>query len=124
MDQNEKEALKEEIISELETRLKGVVIREDTQNILSEPRNKWFTDKKTCNKGCPMYELFGSIVFWTVWEVIRKLTCLICGCGYVRQLKHREEANEIAERLCQTVYDLRVEFLEKRKAETDGNNQN
>ncbi len=115
MEQHEKEALKEEILAELETRLKGVTIREDTQNILSEPRNKWFTDKKTCNKACPMYELFGSIVFWTVWELIRKLTCIICGVGYVRQLKNREDANEVAERLCQTVYDLRKEFLERRK---------
>lgn len=115
MNANEKEALKEEILSELEERLKGVVIREDAQSALAETRNKWFRDAKTCNRGCLMYELFGSVVFWTVWELIRKLTCLICGCGYVRQLKYYDEANEIAERLCQTVYDLRKEFLEKRK---------
>lgn len=115
MDVAEKEALKKEIMSELETKLKGVVIREDTQNILSEVRNKWFTDKKSNNKKCPMYELFGSVVFWTVWELIRKLTCLICGCGYVRHLQYRDEASEIAERLCQTVFELRKEFLENRK---------
>lgn len=117
MDNKEKEALKEEILSELETRLKGVVIREDTQSALAETRNKWFRDEKSCNRGCPMYELFGSVVFWTVWELIRKLTCLICGCGYVRQLKYYDEANEIAERLCQTVYDLRKEYMEKRSGE-------
>lgn len=115
MDATEKEALKKEILSELETKLKGVVIREDTQNILGDVRNKWFRDERSCNRKSPMYELFGSVVFWTVWELIRKLTCLICGCGYVRHLQYRDEASEIAERLCQTVYDLRKEFLEKRK---------
>lgn len=35
MDVAEKEAMKKEIMAELETKLKGVVIREDTQNILS-----------------------------------------------------------------------------------------
>ena len=119
MDDKEKEALKQEILSELEERLKGVVIREETQAILADVRNKWFTDKRTSNRGCPMYKLFGAVVFWTVWELIRKLTCLICGVGYVRQLKNSEEANEIAERLCQTVYDLRREYLEKRR-ESDG----
>lgn len=121
MDVAEKEALKKEIMAELETKLKGVVIREDTQNILSEVRNKWFTNKGFNNKKCPMYELFGSVVFWTVWELIRKLTCLICGCGYVRHLQYRDEASEIAERLCQTVFELRKEFLENRKGgDNDG----
>lgn len=115
MDNKEREALKEEILSELEERLKGVVIREDTQSALAEVRNKWFRDEKTCNRGCPMHKLFGNVVFWTVWELIRKLTCLICGCGYVRQLKYYDEANEIAEKLCQTVYDLRQEYLQNRR---------
>lgn len=39
MDVAEKEALKKEIMSELETKLKGVVIREDTRNILREARS-------------------------------------------------------------------------------------
>lgn len=115
MDATEKEALKEEILSELEERLKGVVIREDTQSALAATRNKWFKDKGMWPARSPMYEVFGNVVFWTVWELIRKLTCLICGCGYVRQLKDHDEANDVAERLCQTVYDLRKEFLEKRK---------
>lgn len=114
MDPREREALKEEILSELEDRLKGVVIREDTQSALKEARNKWFKDEGIGRKRSPMYEVFGNVVFWTVWELIRKLTCLICGCGYVRQLKYHDEANEIADRLCQTVYDLRKEYLEKK----------
>ncbi len=116
MDSAEREALKNEILTELEEKLKGVVIREDIQNVLSPVRNKWFTDKKSNNKNTPMYEMFGSVVYWTVWELIRKLTCIICGCGYVRHLsymKNQDEVNMIAETLCQTVFDLRKNFLEK-----------
>lgn len=117
METKEKEALKEEILEELEERFKGVAIREDTQGVLSDVRNKWFKDANTCNRETPMYELFGAITYWTVWELIRKLTCLICGCGYVRHLKYRDEANEIAETLCQTVYDLREKYLRERRSE-------
>ena len=44
MNPEEKEALKQEIINEIEERFKGVVIREDVQGILSEVRDKWFRD--------------------------------------------------------------------------------
>ena len=47
--------------------------------------------------------------------MIRKLTCYICGTSYVRHLSGNEKANEIAEKLCQTVYDLRMEYLEYEK---------
>ena len=121
MNQEEKEALKQEILSELEERFKGVAIREDVQGVLAEVRDKWFRDAIGGFEysGSIMYKHFGSVTYWKVWELIRKLVCLICGVGYVRQLgyiKDREKVNRIAEILCQTVYDLRVEF------ESEGNN--
>lgn len=121
MDPKEREELKEEILVELQERLKGVVIREDTQAALKETREKWFKDAGMWPARSPMYEVFGNVVFWTVWELIRKLTCLICGVGYVRQLKDHDEANEIADRLCQTVYELRTEYREKRRNHEQNN---
>jgi len=47
--------------------------------------------------------------------MIRKLTCYICGTSYVRNLSGNEMANEVAEKLCQLVFELRTEYLEHEK---------
>ncbi|MEM5769980.1 MAG: hypothetical protein AAGU32_17100 [Bacillota bacterium] len=110
MTAQEKESLKQEILSDLEVKLKGVAIREDTQTALAETRNKWFRDCEAGSNRSIMNRLFGNVVFWAVWELIRKLTCIICGVGYVRHLGGNKNANEIAEVLCQTVFDLRERY--------------
>lgn len=120
MNAEEKEALKQEILAELEERFKGVAIREDVQGVLAEVRDKWFRDApgETQWHDSIMYKRFGPVTYWKVWELIRKIVCLICGCGYVRHLAYiqdRDKVNRIAEILCQTVYDLRLEF------ESEGN---
>lgn len=59
-----------EILDELEKRFtekyKGVVIREDTQKALAEPRNKWFRDEKGSGYGSLMTQALNgnSIVAW------------------------------------------------------------
>lgn len=107
---------KQEIIAEIENRIiekmKGKCIKEDTQSALSEPRNKWFKNQISKGNGSPMMEQFGTVAYWQTWENIRKLTCLICGVGYVRQLDGNMEADKVAEKLCQFVYDLRKEKTE------------
>ena len=106
---------KQEIVSEVEKqileKMKGTVIREDTQSVLKKPRSKWFTSA-SCNTESIMYKLFGTYVYWCVWDMIRKLTCYICGTSYVRNLSGNEMADEVVEKLCQFVYDLRTEYLE------------
>ena len=105
---------KAEIIDELEKRLekkyKGCLSKEDTQTVLKEVRKKWFTHETNMHKDSPMHKMFGNIIYWQVWELIRKLTCIICGCQYVRHLSGCSYAEEVAEKLCQTVYDLKVEY--------------
>lgn len=44
------------------------------------------------------------------WEYINE----ICGKQYVRQIAGIEEAPEIAEKICQYIYDLAVEFKEEK----------
>ena len=109
---------KQEIVSEVEKqileKMKGTVIREDTHSVLKEPRSKWFTST-SCNQESIMYKLFGTYIYWSVWEMIRKLTCYICGTSYVRNLLGNEMANEVAEKLCQLVFELRTEYLEHEK---------
>ena len=122
MTDQEKEALKEEILSEIVEKFKGSAIREDIQGTLAEARDKWFRDAgkwPNFENRSPMFEAFGNYTYWSVWEHIRKLTCFICGQRYVRQLGGDTMANEIAEALCQTVYDLRLEHMGKARGESD-----
>lgn len=81
-----------EILNELEARFekkyKGCLTKEDTQSILKEPRNKWFRDIQGNGCNSLMTDAFdSSIVAWQVWEIIRKLTCVVCGKQYVRHLE-------------------------------------
>lgn len=106
---------KVEILDELEKRIdqkyKGCLSREDTQSVLKQAREKWFKREPFSNKpDSPMHNAFGNIIYWQVWELIRKLTCVILGCQYVRHLSGNKYAEEVAEKLCQFVYDLKVEY--------------
>lgn len=111
---------KNEILDELEKRMekkyKGCLSREDTPSVLSRPRNKWFRDDNGSGYNSPMAEAFdSSIISWQVWEMIRKLTCVVCGKQYVRHLSKVDNADEIAERICQFIYDLKMEVKEDTK---------
>ena len=107
---------KAEILDELEKRIdkkyKGCLSKEDTQIVLKNVREKWFHNpsKGWDHLDTPMHKMFGNIIYWQVWELIRKMTCLICGCQYVRHLSGCDYAEEVAEKLCQTIYDLKVEY--------------
>lgn len=97
---------KVEILNELEERLvskyKGCLTREDTQSVLKQPREKWFRN-----------DTGSSIIAWQVWETIRKLTCVVCRKQYVRHLGDVPNADVVAEKICQFVYDLKTEQREK-----------
>lgn len=115
MNNEEKEQLKDEILAEVEKRFAGIALKEDTQGVLAEVREKWFTDGSSSNQNSLMYKAFGAVTYWKVWELIRKLTCLIFNCGYVRHLtyiKDHDEVLRVADTLCQTVYELRRDFME------------
>ena len=114
------EAEKLEILDELEKRLDGRLKKipelEVSGRILKAPREKWFSNADGYCGTSLMGEAFGSsIIAWQVWETIRKLTCVICGKQYVRQIAGIEEAPEIAEKICQYIYDLAIGFKEEKK---------
>ena len=114
----EKEELKAEILEEVQKSLKGKVIREDVSTTLKEPREYWFVKRTVDGKKQDglMRTVIDSITSWAMWELIRKLTCYICGKSYVRHLVGEEDiANQICNVLCQTVYDLRVKYIAESK---------
>lgn len=84
--------------------------------MLKEPREKWFKDDGRFGSASTMSEAFGSsIISWQVWEMIRKLTCVVCGKQYVRHLAGIDNADEVAEKICQFVYDLKMAQKERGK---------
>lgn len=112
--QAEKEQLKAEIMADIKEELKGTLIKEDTQSVLSDVRHKWFGNSGYTGK---MTGVFESYTAWKIWEAVRKITCLICGTGYVRRLSGKEDiANEIGDKLCQIIYDLRKHYISKEES--------
>ena len=116
MTEQEKNEILDELEKRMEKKYKGCLSKEDTQSALSKPRNKWFRDENGNGSGSLMAEAFdSSIISWQVWETIRKLTCVVCGKQYVRHLSEVDGADEIAEKICQFIYDLKMEFKEDTK---------
>jgi len=106
----EKEQLKAEIMADIKEEFKGTLLKEDTQSVLAEVRHKWFGNSG--HNGL-MNNVFEIHTVWKIWELVRKLTCLICGTGYVRRLSGKEDiANRLADSLCQTIYALRLRYKE------------
>lgn len=111
MTEQEKKELLDELEKRMDEKYKGCLTREDVATTLKAPREKWFKDEDGGGSNSLMSKAFdSSIISWQVWETIRKLTCVVCGKQYVRQLANVENADEIAEKLCQFVYDLKMEF--------------
>lgn len=116
MTEQEKNEILDELEKRMEKKYKVCLSREDTQSILSNPRNKWFRDDNGNGHGSLMAKAFdSSIISWQVWETIRKLTCVVCGKQYVRHLSKVDNADKIAERICQFIYDLKMEVKEDTK---------
>ena len=117
MTEQEKKELLDELEKRMDEKYKGCLTREDVATTLKAPREKWFRDENGIGRGSLMTNAFdSSIISWQTWETIRKLTCVICGKQYVRQLANVENADEVAEKLCQFVYDLKMEFKNQEDA--------
>ena len=56
---------------------------------------------------------------WEAWEHIRRLTCLVCGVRYVRQLEGNPDAERICDEICQKIYDLRMSVGENNEIQTE-----
>ena len=111
MTEQEKKELLDELEKRMDEKYKGCLTRENVATTLKAPREKWFRDENGNGRYSLMADAFDStIISW-------QLTCVICGKQYVRQLANVENADDIAEKLCQFVYDLKMGFKKKE----DGN---
>lgn len=95
MTEQEKKELLDELEKRMDEKYKGCLTREDVATTLKVPREKWFRDENGNGRYSLMADAFDStIISWQVWETIRKLTCVVCGKQYVRQLANVENAVE------------------------------
>lgn len=116
MTDQEKQMLKSELMKEILAEIHKKEIKDSSQTTLKIARNKWFrttekygdsTMQTVFNSNSKLYSAY------KIWEAVSKLTCNICSEKYVRNLRDTDFANYAADKLCQTIYDLRVEFNEK-----------
>lgn len=123
--ENMTEQEKQEIIAEVEKNVMEEVSRrgkEESAKVLKVPREKWYGDR--VSRFDPlrdplMQDAFDSpYMAWDAWEHIRRLTCLVCGSRYVRQLEGDPNAEKVCEEICQKIYDLRMEIT-KNESSTD-----
>lgn len=113
---------KREIIAEIEENVMGRMKRlqtEDTQGVLKQVREKWYGASRLRHKEkTPMQDAFDTpYMAWDAWEHIRRLTCLVCGTRYVRQLSGNPDAERVCEAICQKIYDLRMELTNDAEAQ-------
>ena len=91
-----------------------IVKRGYTENTQSTER-KWYGERFSQVKDSTMVQAFDtSYMAWEAWDHIRRLTCLVCGVRYVRQLEDNPDAERICDEICQKIYDLRMSVGEKK----------
>jgi len=105
----------ERIIEEVVRRLQGdkriIDNATTTPRALMPTHIKWFRDENGASYNSLMTKATGEPYrSWQIWELIRRATCVCCGVQYVRQLKNVEQANEIADKICQLIYDMAMEY--------------
>lgn len=109
-----------EDISKKKTLEKKVIKEKETQynkmTLLRRVREKWYS-LQTARYNTPMEKLFGNSNSWQVWKSVLTITYRIFNQYKVDQLITKgiseEDANYVAEKLTQTIYDLKIEMDEK-----------
>lgn len=107
---------KQEIIAEVKSSVmnevkKEIGAKERIQKALEGPREKWYGERGSTRRESTMCQAFPTpYMAWDAWEHIRRLTCLVCGERYVRQIENNPDAERICDEICQKIYDLRIEI--------------
>ena len=114
MTEHEKQEIIAEVKKSVMNEMKDKIVKEDTQKVLKEPREKWYGERFSTRQDSTMVQAFDtSYMAWEAWDHIRRLTCLVCGVRYVRQLEGNPDAERICNEICQKIYDLRISVGEK-----------
>lgn len=110
-DQERKEIIAE-VTAILEEKYKNENMKDNLKVALSVPRKKWFRDVNGKHSQDTLMDMAFSgtnVKVWSVWDTIRRLTCYACGERYVKRLDFIEKADEICDRICELVYNIRME---------------
>lgn len=109
MNSIEKEKLKQEILEEL----RAEKLKKEVPG-LAAIKKEWFNgpDRKYRWSDSSMYDLFGNDQH-RVWDNVRQLTRVIFNVPYQTSLLalNQEEVARVADILCETIANLRIEIL-------------
>lgn len=104
MTEQEKQEIIAEVKASVMDEMKGEARGRQIKRVLKDQREKWYRGESPMCKAFP-----STYMAWDAWEHIRRLTCLVCGESYVRQLEGNPDAERICDEICQKIYDLRME---------------
>ena len=94
--------------------------KEFTPRLLSPTHTKWFRDENGNANRSKMGKAFhgDGVRAYQIWDRVRPICTAICGKAYVSQVSidDADFINEVADRICQLIYDSKIEF-DKRKEE-------
>lgn len=89
-------------------------VQKPTPRVFEPTHQKWFRDEVGNASFSKMGKAFNLQGYrsYQIWDKLRPVATWICGRRYARDIpvEDAEMANHIADKLCQTVYQLKVEF--------------
>lgn len=115
--------IKDYIDAEVKKQLEQTQIKKNTPRLLSATQSKWFRDEHGCASTSKMGKALGmdGVRAYRIWDCIRPIVTIVCGKSYVRQVSTEDEQfiNDLADRLCQMIYDARLEYKRMKGAKNE-----
>lgn len=115
--------IKEYIDKEVQRQLADAKVQKNTPRLLGATHTKWFRDENGSASTSKMGKALGmdGVKAYRIWDCIRPIVTIVCGKSYVRQVSTEDEQfiNDLADRLCQIVYDARLEYKRMKGTENE-----
>lgn len=112
MTEQERAALKAELMQEIRAEINAGRANAESAKALQPVLDKWCNGENrygSRGRHGPLIEAMPTYKGWNTWDHIRRLTCNILNVSYVRDIKDVDRARRIAERLCEVVVELAKE---------------
>lgn len=109
MTEQERAALKAELMLEIREEMNRVKGNAESAKALQPVLDKWCNGENRYGhhgRHGPLIEAMPTYKGWNTWDHIRRLTCNIMNVSYVRDIKDVDRARRIAEELCEVVVKL------------------
>lgn len=113
--------IKDYIDAEVKKQLEQAQIKKNTPRLLNATHSKWFRGTNGTSSDSRMGQVFDhdGVRTYRIWDCMRPILTAICGKAYVRQISTDDEQfiNDVADRMCQLIYEARLEFKEIQKSD-------